>query len=305
MGAQPNKFCPEKALTKMAFCLPMVVPPTQEENAMNRFTQRFADAIVSTLGCFDRVIFKGYLPFGGDAQLNRFVDHGLKMRRKDFLPLVEQQSQALVDHAKAMAQSSGAPYERITGMHSKEKLIQDIIRQRRLEEGLVAVLCVMETCRTVKLIHGFYHYQVVARAANNRYLDALAVVDPPQASLKQLDRVSKPAKFHGRRRRALNLLHAEEQKLFLAVLRGEHRLQGIRNRDVALQLFGPVPSDPATKHQRTARVSRLLQLLRAHGLIAKVPHAHRYHVTAKGENLMNAAIYVRYKAFPKELQDVA
>jgi hypothetical protein len=546
MGAQPNKFCPEKALTKMAFCLPMVVPPTQEENAMNRFTQRFADAIVSTLGCFDRVIFKGYLPFGGDAQLNRFVDHGLKMRRKDFLPLVEQQSQALVDHAKAMAQSSGAPYERITGIHSKEKLIQDIIRQRRLEEGLVAVLCVMETCRTVKLIHGqgrprlvfarrpqrvlyyyfldpdfglihlrlqswfpftlqvyvnghdwlarqlhqqeigfvqhdnaftqidepdraqpladrfarlgwvkilrrwaglvnpllgqdwlgqgdyywvidqaeystdllfakaaaladlyprlldhaalkfsapdilaflgrrlsprfdgevlttckkdrqpgarikhrvknnwlkmydkfgqilrietvinqprefrvrrrrvrdgqqqmvwcpmnkgvanFYHYQVVARAANNRYLDALAVVDPPQASIKQLDRVSKPAKFHGRRRRALHLLHAEEQKLFLAVLRGEHRLQGLRNRDVALQLFGPVPSDPAKKHQRTARVSRLLQLLRAHGLIAKVPHAHRYHLTAKGENLMNAAIYVRYKAFPKELQDVA
>ncbi len=70
---------------------------------MNRFEERFASSIVSSLGSFDRVIFKGYLPFGGDAQLNVFVDQGLKMRRMDFLPFVEQQSQALVDHAKAMA----------------------------------------------------------------------------------------------------------------------------------------------------------------------------------------------------------
>ncbi len=32
----------------------------------HRFTQPFADSIVATLECHDRVIFKGYLPFGGD-----------------------------------------------------------------------------------------------------------------------------------------------------------------------------------------------------------------------------------------------
>ena len=93
--------------------------------------------------------------------------------------------------------------------------------------------------------------------------------------------------------------------MFHAVLRGEHRLNGLRNADVAQELYGPAPRDLAARRRQTARVSRLLQLLRAHGLIAKVPHAHRYQLTAKGEALMSAALYVRHKAFPKELDDVA
>ena len=33
------------------------------QNAMKRFVDRFASLIVATLCCFDRVVFKGYLPF--------------------------------------------------------------------------------------------------------------------------------------------------------------------------------------------------------------------------------------------------
>ncbi len=73
------------------------------------FTEKFAASIVSVLGCHDRVIFKGYLPFNRDGHLNGWVDHALKMRRKDFLPFVEKQSQALVDHAKAEADKAGVP----------------------------------------------------------------------------------------------------------------------------------------------------------------------------------------------------
>jgi hypothetical protein len=45
-------------------------------------------------------------------------------------------------------------------------------------------------------------------------------------------------------------------------------------------------------------VTRQLQLLRAHGLIAKIPRSRRYRVTAKGEVLMTAAIYVHDKYLP-------
>ena len=38
----------------------------------------------------------------------------------------------------------------------------------------------------------------------------------------------------------------------------------------------------AERRRRTAHVSRLLHLLRAYGLIAKIPHSHRYRVTFKG-----------------------
>ena len=118
------------------------------------FTTKFATAIVSTLGCHDRVIFKGYLPFGRDDHLNGWVDHGLKMRRKDFLPFVEKQSQALVDHAQAEADKAGVPFQRLAGKPKKEQLVHDLLRQRPRNEGLVTVLQVMETCRTVKLLHG-------------------------------------------------------------------------------------------------------------------------------------------------------
>ena len=96
------------------------------------FTQKFADSIVAVLGCHDRVIFKGYLPFGGDGHLNSWVDGTLHMRRKDFLPFVEQQSQTLVNHAQQLAQAAGAPYQYLQGRHCKEELIQRQLQERRL-----------------------------------------------------------------------------------------------------------------------------------------------------------------------------
>src|SRR3954447_18250164 len=120
----------------------------------NPFLTKFATSIVAVLCCFDRVIFKGHLPFGSDAHLNRFVDRVLKMPRKDFLPFVQRQSDELVAHAKALAEQHGAPYLYLQGRQRKEELVRQTIRDRHLSEGLVCVLCCQETCRTVKLLYG-------------------------------------------------------------------------------------------------------------------------------------------------------
>jgi hypothetical protein len=515
-------------------------------HATNPFLVKFASSTIAVLGCHDRVIFKGHLPFSDEAHLNRFVDHTLRIKRKDFLAFAKDKAERLVAHAKDLAAQQGAPFVNLQGRHRKDDLVQQQIRERRLSEGLVCVLCCQETARTVKLRYGdgrprllftcrpqrvlyfycldpqfglrhvrvqtwfpfttqvyvnghnwlarqlhqarvdfvqqdnaftqlddpvkaqtladrfprlgwvkvldrwarevnpllgeawlqgqgyywvidqaeystdvlfrsrqllaelyprlldhaclhfsaqdiltflgrrlhprfdgevltdckkdrwpgarvkhrvknnwlkmydkfgqilrietvinnprefkvrrrvqrqgrsqlawcpmnkgvanFYHYHEVARAANDRYLSALAVVDRPQASVKILDRLHKPARLGPRRRRGLNLLRVEEQKLFRAVLRGEHHVNGFRNRDIQAVLFAARVPGVAEQRRRTAQVSRLLHLLRAHGLIAKIPRAHRYRVTTKGEALMNAALYARYKVFPKELQDVA
>jgi hypothetical protein len=118
---------------------------------MNAFIKKFARSIIATLCCFDRVIFKGYLPFGDDAHLNLFVDRVLKIRRKDFIPMLEKLSHRLVDHAKELAEAAGRPYEYRQGKFRKETCIENIIRRDSVREGLVAVLCCQETCRTVKL----------------------------------------------------------------------------------------------------------------------------------------------------------
>jgi hypothetical protein len=145
------------------------------------------------------------------------------------------------------------------------------------------------------------HSHAIARASNERYLDALAQAVMPCAAAATVDQVHKPVRFKGRRSRPLNVLSPAEQKLFFAILRGDHRLRGFRNTDVLTQLYPTPARCAAERSRRTNAVSRKLHLLRAHGLIRRVPRSYRYLITKKGESLMNAAIYVRYKAFPKEL----
>jgi hypothetical protein len=117
------------------------------------FVDKFGGSISSTLECFDRIMFKGHLPFQSEGQLNGFVDHVLGIRRKDFIPRLELYSNQLVDHGKTLAAKAGRPYEYRQGSFRKEAWAQDIIRRDRLTEGLVGVLCVQETCGTVKLMH--------------------------------------------------------------------------------------------------------------------------------------------------------
>jgi len=136
----------------------MVVPAIRPEDAdvkfARQFRHRFAAAIASVLSCFDRVIFKGYLPIRSDSQLNAWVDWSLRMRRKDVLPMLQEHSQSLVDLARETARQAGCPYEYRQGKFQKEEYSQERLRREGSTEGLVAVLCVQETCRTVKLKYG-------------------------------------------------------------------------------------------------------------------------------------------------------
>jgi len=144
----------------------------------------------------------------------------------------------------------------------------------------------------------------VAHQAAARYVEGLTVVDDPRAARQLLDRTCSRASFAGRQRRALNPLSREDQQLFLAVLRGEHALRGFRSRDLAQYLNQPPTRDPIQCRRQSGQRC-LLQLLRAHGLIAKLPHTRRYHVTNRGFAFMSAAVHLRYKGFPTDLKDVA
>ena len=120
-----------------------------------------------------------------------------------------------------------------------------------------------------------------------------------------LDRATKPAKLHGRRKRALQPLSPADQALFLAAMRGEHRLHGFRNKDIAQRLYAHATKDPVERRRRCGRVTRLIQLLRAHGLVARMPRTRRYRVTPQGEQVMSAAIQVKELHLPTQMRKVA
>jgi hypothetical protein len=152
-----------------------------------------------------------------------------------------------------------------------------------------------------KGIANLYRYAQVGQKANERYLEALAVVDDLGVGQRELDRRCAPVLYQGRRRRALQVLGRDDQALFQATLRGEHAVRGFRNGDLAVLLFGPRPQDPLERRRQCGRVSRRISLLRAHGLVAKYPRSRRYRVTGSGQRLMSTAIHLRSKLFAKEL----
>ena len=96
-----------------------------------------------------------------------------------------------------------------------------------------------------------------------------------------------------RRVRALNPLSAADAALLEAVARHEFLINGLRNRDLRALLY---PQPAATDHEKrrqSAAVTRQLRLLRAHGLIRKVPKTHRYLVSEAGRRTLTALLAAR------------
>ncbi|MFZ3212277.1 MAG: hypothetical protein WA188_12255 [Terriglobales bacterium] len=127
-------------------------PGENAMNAVSRFVTKFASLIVFTLHCFDRVIFKGHLAMASAKELERFVDYVLRVRRSHFIKVLAPQfSQALVEHAQRFAQKRGRTYLYRTGSFKKDQWAESLIREQRIEDGLVGILCTMETCNAFDL----------------------------------------------------------------------------------------------------------------------------------------------------------
>jgi hypothetical protein len=133
----------------------------------------------------------------------------------------------------------------------------------------------------------------ISRAANERYLEALAVVAEPSPARELLDAVSQPVTRNQRSYRALRPVSRAEAALFEAVLGGQFFLKGFTNRDLRkrLGLCGSV--DVQERRGQSGRITRQLRLLRAHGLIRKVSGTRYYRVTPKGQRTMTAALKLR------------
>ena len=156
-----------------------------------------------------------------------------------------------------------------------------------------------------KGVANLYRYAQVSQTANERYLEALAVVDDLGVGQKELDQRCAPVYYQGQKRRALQPLGRDDQALFQAALRGEYAVHGFRNGELAEHLFGPTPKDPVERRRQCGRVSRRISLLRAHGLVAKYPRSRRYRVTASGQRFMTTAIRLRNQLFPRALTGAA
>lgn len=145
----------------------------------------------------------------------------------------------------------------------------------------------------------------VSQRSNDEYLQALAAVDDSTPCSKLFDSVARPVFEKGRRFRALRLGDPADLALLQAISRGEFAVSGFRNRDIR-QLLHPLPAAASERDVRrvSAKTSRQLRLLRAHGIIKKIQKTHRYRLTRRGQ-LLTAALSASRSASIKQLLAVA
>lgn len=130
----------------------------------------------------------------------------------------------------------------------------------------------------------------LSQQALDRYCSALAAVDDSTRLEELTARIERRVRWKGRPVRPLHPFEAEDHALLQAVNRGEFSIHGLRNRDLQALLYPAAPKTKTEQRRRSAVISRKLRMLRAHGLIRKLPHTHRYQVTDEGRQILNAIL---------------
>lgn len=132
----------------------------------------------------------------------------------------------------------------------------------------------------------------ISRAANGRYLEALASLTGKTPLHQEACGVCRAIVLEGHRYRALNPWTIQDGALLEAISRGEFALNGLRNRDLRRLLYNTT-ANKKQQRRRAASITRRLALLRAHGLLRKVSGTHRYLLTPNGRRIVTALLAAR------------
>jgi hypothetical protein len=151
------------------------------------------------------------------------------------------------------------------------------------------------------------HRAEVGQQTTERYLEALVglaetrtVAELAEPLTRRAPEPAGKAARSARRMRGLNPLAAEDAALLAAISDPQWMIRGLRNRDLAAVLYKHEAPDATERRRRSAHVTHLLRLLRAHGLLEKIPQTHRYQVCADARIKIQALLAVR-NANPDEL----
>lgn len=154
-----------------------------------------------------------------------------------------------------------------------------------------------------KGVADLYRRSEISQKSNERYLESLSEVDRETTLAESLEPICRRTEWKGRSVRALNPLSEMDSALLAAVNRGEFALLGFRNRDLRESLYGEAGNERERRQQMT-KVTRLIRLLRAHGLVQKIAKTHRYKLSQRGREAINALLSARGVS-AKQLSELA
>ncbi len=118
---------------------------------MDQFIRKHGEVIQGVLSCFDRMLFRGYLPIMSGAAMADFLQ-ARGVDRWGLKTFLLTQGARLKKHAMEMAAAAGRPYQYLGERTRKEDLARQIAQRDRIDEGLVCVFAVLELSRTFSLV---------------------------------------------------------------------------------------------------------------------------------------------------------
>ena len=114
---------------------------------MKEFIGKYEDRIHGVLSCFDRMLFRGYLPIMSGWQMAQFFNSS-KIRFRELKGFLLQHAERVKQHAFNVAKQEGRPFQYLQEKTRKEELAREIAARDQIEEGLICIFSVLEPCRT-------------------------------------------------------------------------------------------------------------------------------------------------------------
>jgi hypothetical protein len=146
-----------------------------------------------------------------------------------------------------------------------------------------------------------YRRAEVSQGCNERYGASLAKVESEEELGALLAPLTRSVKWQKTNARGLQPF-GKDAALLAALGDGAWMLNGLRNQDLQSRLFVGKAKSTQEKRSRSGKVTRLLRLLRAHGILGKIPKTHRYQLSDKGREVVIALSAAKHAGTKKLTQ---
>jgi hypothetical protein len=118
---------------------------------VKEFIHKYEDRIHGALSCFDRMIFRGYLPIMSGWAMAGFL-YRLNVNFGNLKPFLLQNCERVKNHAIAMAQKHGRPFRYLATNIDKDETARQLAQRDGIEHGLVCIFSILEPCRSFSFL---------------------------------------------------------------------------------------------------------------------------------------------------------
>jgi hypothetical protein len=114
---------------------------------MDLFVRKHENKIKGTLSCFDRVLFRGYLPIQSGWTMAEFLTRN-QISFRSLKSFLTENAEKIKRHSKTLAAAFGRPFQYLSVPTRKEDWARKMAEDEGIKRGLICVFSVLEPCRT-------------------------------------------------------------------------------------------------------------------------------------------------------------